>query len=60
VKDECPDSVLSDKGGDVVTLSMGSTLTLQETDVVEQFIEGMCIIIIGLIEDVSKLNSSPE
>jgi hypothetical protein len=35
-------------------------LTLQDTDVVEQFIEGICIIIIGLIEEVSKFNSRPE
>jgi hypothetical protein len=45
---------LSDNGGEDAEFSIGSTLTLQDTDVVEQFIEGICIIIIGLIDDVSK------
>ena len=62
VNEECAeDSELPGKGsGDVVELSMASTLTLHDTDVVEQFASGICIIIIGFIEDVSKFNSRPE
>ena len=63
VKDECPDddSEFSDNGGDAVELSIGSTLTLHDTAVVlEQFIEGICIIIMGFIEDASNVNSTPE
>ena len=54
LKDEWPDPEPSDNGGEDAEFSIGSTWTLQDTDVVEQFIEGMCIIIIGLIDDVSK------
>jgi hypothetical protein len=46
VNEECPESELpGSSGGDVVELSMGSTLTLHDTDVVEQLTEGICIII---------------
>jgi hypothetical protein len=58
VNEGCSDSELPGNVGIVVELSMGgSTLTLHDTDVVEQLTEGICIIIIGLIEEVSKFNS---
>ena len=61
VNEECPDSELPGNVGIVVELSMGSTLTLHDTDVVEQLLtEGICIINIGLIDEVSKFNSRPE
>ena len=65
IRDEGPEDseLLSDKGGDVEELSMGSTLTRHDTDVVVvSFNGGICIVIIimGLIDDVSKFSSRPE
>ena len=55
------DSETSDDGGAEVVLSIGSTFTLHDTEVAEQFIEGMCIMIIGFIEAAdSKLNARLE
>ena len=64
IRDAGPEDseLLSDKGGEE-ELSIGSTFTLHDTDaVVGLFIGGICIVIIimGFIEDVSILSSSPE
>ena len=65
IRDAGPEDseLLSDKGGEEEVLSMGSTLTLHDTDAVVGLpIGGICIviIIIGLIETGSILSSRPE
>ena len=60
VKEQCPNPELPDNGEVVEEFSMGSTLTLHDTDVVELLTEGIFIIIIGLNDEASKFSSKQE